>query len=126
MTEKEEKLKEPTWRELKNIFLAKKQGEALERASTPRTQAESISLGNFGHQAVYALAVIQAHEEFIFSLTGYEGNILSNFVENIGKGSGSIGAKRMTETLQTVGQLGQYKPMEGFSGDMHDESDEES
>ncbi len=111
-------------KDLKNVVLAKKQGEALERASTPRNQAESISLGNFGHQAVYALSVIQMHEEFIESLTKYKGNILSNFVENIGKASGSIGAKRMAETLQTVGQLGQYKPMEGFSGDMTDESDE--
>ncbi len=119
-------LEEPSWKELKNIFLAKKQGEALERGSTPITYDEAISLGNFGFQAVYAIGVIEAHQKFIKSLTGYDGNILTKFNETIGRASGSISAKRMDQTFEAVGALGQYKPMEGFSGDMTEESDEES
>lgn len=105
-----EELKEPTWKELKDIFLAKKQGEALERASTALNFDEAVSLGQFGHQAVYGLSVMEAHQSFIESLTGYKGNILNRFVETIGRASGSIGAKRMEETFQSVGSLGQFQP----------------
>lgn len=103
-------MKEPTWKELKDIFLAKKQGEALERSSTPLTYDEAISLGHFGHQAVYAIGIIEAHQSFIFSLTGYKGSILTRFNETIGRASGSIQAKRMDETFESVGQLGQFQP----------------
>ena len=103
-------MKEPTWKELKDIFLAKKQGEALERGSTPLTYDEAISLGNFGFQAVYAIGVIEAHQSFIESLTGYKGSILTRFNETIGRASGSIQAKRMDETFESVGQLGQFQP----------------
>lgn len=109
---------------LKNVLLAKKQGEALERASTALNFDEAISLGQFGHQAVYALSVIEAHQSFIFSLTGYQGHILTRFVETIGRASGSIQAKRMERTFDAVGALGQYKPTEGMSGDMEEEADE--
>lgn len=103
-------MEEPTWKELKDIYLAKKQGEALERGSTPLNYDEAISLGNFGHQAVYAIGVIEAHQSFIFSLTGYQGSILTRFNETIGRASGSIQAKRMDETFESVGQLGQFQP----------------
>jgi len=126
MTEEPNGLKEPTWKELKNIFLAKKQGEALERASTALTFDEAVSLGQFGHQAVYALSVIEMHQKYIKSLTGYQGNILTRFVETIGRASGSIQGNRMLQTFEAVGALGQYKPMEGFSGDLSEESDEET
>lgn len=119
-------MKEPTWKELKNIFLAKKQGEALERSSTPLTYDEAISLGNFDFQAVYAIGIIEAHPAFIESFTGYKSNILTRFNATIGRASGSIQAKRMDQTFAAVGQLGQYKPMEGFSGDLTEESDEEA
>lgn len=99
-------------KEIKDIYLAKKQGEALERASTPKNYQEAISLGYFGYQAVYAMGVIQAHQEFIQSLTGYQGEILVRFNMTIGRASGSIQAKRMDETLETVGQLGQYLPFQ--------------
>lgn len=111
MTEQPKGMKEPSWKELKDIFLAKKQGEALERSSTPLTFDEAISLGQFGHQAVYALSLIEAHEGFIKSLTGYQGRILSRFVESIGRASGSIQGTRMMQTFESVGQLGQYQPM---------------
>lgn len=126
MSKRTGELQEPTWKELKNIFLAKKQGEALERGSTPLNYDESISLGNFGFQAVYAIGIIEAHEAFIESLTGYKGTILTRFNETIGRASGSIQAKRMDETFEAVGALGQYKPMEGFSGDLSEEADEET
>ena len=111
MTNEPDGMKEPTWKELKDIFLAKKQGEALERSSTPLNFDESISLGQFGHQAVYALSLIEAHQGFIYSLTGYQGNILTRFVESIGRASGSIQGARMMQTFESVGQLGQYQPM---------------
>jgi hypothetical protein len=98
-------------KELKDAMLSLKQGEAIERASTPRNYDEAVSLGNFGHQTVYAMAVLEAHQKFIESLTGYKGNILLKFNEMIGRASGSIGTKRMEKTLETVGQLGQYMPM---------------
>lgn len=99
-------------KELKDIYLAKKQGEAFERASTPLTYDESVSLGNFGFQAVYALGVIEMHQNLIHSLTGYSGIHLLEFIELIGRASGSINASRMEKTLETVGQLGQYMPMQ--------------
>lgn len=104
-------MEDPTWKELKDIYLAKKQGEALERGSTPLNFDEAISLGNFGHQAVYALSLVEAHQAFIFSLTGYQGSILTRFVESIARASGSIMNKRMENTFLAVGQLGQYQPM---------------
>lgn len=111
MIKEPEGMKEPTWKELKDIFLAKKQGEALERSSTPLTFDEAISLGQFGHQAVYALSVIEMHQGFIKSLTDYDGNVLTRFVESIGRASGSIQGSRMMQTFESVGQLGQYQPM---------------
>lgn len=126
MVKESDELQEPTWKELKNIFLAKKQGEALERSSTPLTFEEAISLGQFGHQAVYALSVIEMHQKYIESLTDYKGNILTRFVESIGRASGSIQGNRMLQTFEAVGQLGQYKPMEGFTGDLSEEADEET
>lgn len=110
MTQETKDMKEPSWKELKDIFLAKKQGEALERASTALTFDEAVSLGQFGHQAVYGLSIMQMHQKYIRSLTGYEGDILSGFVETIGRASGSIGAKRMEQTFESVGKLGQFTP----------------
>jgi len=110
MTQEPDGMKEPTWKELKDIFLAKKQGEALERDSTPLTFDEAVSLGQFGHQAVYALSVIEMHQKYIKSLTDYDGHILVRFVETISRASGSIQAKRMEQTFLAVGQLGQYQP----------------
>lgn len=108
---KPEELEFKQMKELKDIYLAKKQGEALERASTPSTYDEAVSLGNFGHETVYAMAVVDAHQRFIYSLTGHDGNILQKFNEMVGRASGSIATKRMEKTLETVGQLGQYNPM---------------
>ena len=120
-------------KEMKNVFLAKKQGEALERASRPIDLDEALSLGNMNQQGVYAANVILAHQKFIEELTtstrieetvdksgkktkkeiivpGHKGTILEDFVKGIFQGSGSIGAKRLDKTFETVGSLGQYRP----------------
>lgn len=110
--------------ELKNVLLAKKQGEALERGSTPLNFDEAVSLGHFGPPAAYALSLLESHQDFIESLTGYKGTILKRFVETISRATGSIQAKRLEQTFDAVGRLGQYRPMEGFSGDLEEESDE--
>lgn len=111
ISENKNVIDDPTWTELKDIYLAKKQGEALERASTALNFDEAVSLGNFNHQAVYALGVLESHQGFILSLTGYRGNILNRFIETVCRASGSIQGKRMQLTFESVGTLGQYIPM---------------
>ena len=98
-------------KEFKDVYLAKKQGEAIERASTPLSHNEALSLGNYGHQAAYALSVIDMHQQLIFQLTGYKGNELTTFTETVARASGSIGTKRMEKVLEAVATIGQYLPM---------------
>lgn len=99
-------------KEFKDVYLAKKQGEAIERASTPKTHEEALSLGNYQHQAAYALSVIDLHQQLIFQLTGYRGNELTKFTETVARASGSIGNKRLEKTLEAVATIGQYYPMQ--------------
>ena len=97
-------------KEFKDVYLAKKQGEAIERSSTPLTHNEALSLGKYQHQAAYALSVIDLHQQLIRQLTGYGGNALTNFTETVSRASGSIGATRMEKTLEAVATIGQYYP----------------
>jgi len=98
-------------KEFKDVYLAKKQGEAIERASTPLNHDEALSLGNFQHQAAYALSVIDLHQKLIAQLTGYKGNELTMFTETVSRASGSIGNKRMEKVLEAVATIGQFFPM---------------
>lgn len=96
---------------LKDAYLAMKQGEAIERISTPRNHQEALSLGQFQHQAAYAISCVDLHQQLIFQLTGFVGNALTNFTETIGRSSGSINFARAEKTLEAVSTIGQYMPM---------------
>lgn len=132
----------PTWKEIRDAYLAKKQGEALERITIPRKHYEGLGLGYFGPQTVLALAAVDLVEEVINALAinptitirefDEEGNItkeyeedvplipafketinsLHIFTETIGVASGSRAATRMEKALETIGSLGQYEPPE--------------
>lgn len=101
---------------LKDAFLSVKQGEAIERISTPRTHQEALSLGQYQHQAAYAISCVDMHQQLIFQLTGFVGDALTNFTETIGRSSGSIGFARAEKTLEAVSTIGQYIPTKpGFT-----------
>ena len=103
-------------KEFKDAYLALKQGEALERISTPRTHDEALSLGKYGHQAAYAVACIDLHQDLIKKLTKFEGNALKQFTETVSRASGSIGFERAKATLEAIQGIGQYIPMKpGFT-----------
>lgn len=120
----EDPLEQPKWKDLKDIYLAKKQGEALERITRPTTHYESLGLGYFGPQTVLALGAIDLFEDAIneivkMGMTEEEQqefmlrkhyDLLHIFTEEIGVASGSRDAKRMEKGLETIGQLGQYLP----------------
>lgn len=124
-------------KELKNVFLAKKQGEALERITNPQKHLEGLGLGYYESETVLALNAIDILENAMNALGTPDDpelgelpiftntkNMLHDFTAGIGVSSGSRVAKRMEKSLETIGTLGQFKPMEGFSGDMTEESDE--
>ena len=111
-----EELAEPKWKDLKDIFLAKKQGEALERITKPLTHEEQLGLGYYGPQTVLALKAIDLLELIVNDIAGLDPNNpincpLHSFTGGIGIASGSREAKRMEKALETIGQLGQYFPM---------------
>ena len=120
-----EKLKDPTWKDLKDIYLALKQGEALERITRPKSHYEGLGLGKYGPETVVALGALDALEDAINEivimgmetkeekdayLRSSQANLLHTFTETIGVASGSIGATRMEKGYETIGQLGQYLP----------------
>ena len=98
-------------KEFKDAYLALKQGEALERISTPKTHDEALSLGNYGHQAAYAVSCIDLHQTLIKQLTGFDGDALTKFTETVSRASGSIGFARAKNTLEAISNIGQYIPM---------------
>ena len=109
MIDKELSFKE--MKEIKDIYLAKKQGEALERITYPKLEVEAISLGFYGAQTVLAIGSLRLFEAIINDLAGIKDRPIHIFTADIGRASGSREAKRMEKSLETVGQLGQYIPM---------------
>ena len=99
-------------KELKNIYLAKKQGEALERTSNPKNHDEALSLGYYAAPTNLALNTIDLFEKIINKLSGCTGNEMKEFTEGIARASGSREFIRGEKTLETVGNLGQYIPMQ--------------
>lgn len=98
-------------KEIKDIYLAKKQGEALERISYPKLEVEAISLGYYGAQTVLAISSLRLFEAIMNDLAGIKETPIHIFTADIGRASGSRDAKRMEKSLETIGQLGQYMPM---------------
>lgn len=124
MSKTNEPLEEPKWKDLKDIYLAKKQGEALERITKPVSHHEGLGLGYYGPQTVLALGAVDLFEDAIneivkmgmddqeqqeFMLSKHY-HLLHRFTKEIGIASGSREAKRMEKGLETIGQLGQYLP----------------
>jgi len=97
-------------KEIKDVYLAKKQGEALERITYPKLEEEAIALGFYGSQTVLAIAALRLYETIINELSEAKGTPIHTFTADIGRASGSRDAKRMEKSLETVGQLGQYIP----------------
>ena len=97
-------------KEIKDIYLAKKQGEALERISYPKLEEEAIALGFFGAQTVLAIGTLRLFETILNEVAGTKSTPIHTFTADIGRASGSRDAKRMEKSLETVGQLGQYIP----------------
>ena len=106
-----QELKFREMRELKDIYLARKQGEALERITRPYPRLEGLGLGNYGPTALVALAGLIFVENIINELTGLTDLTIHDFVWAVDVGSGARQAKRMEKSLETIGALGQYFPM---------------
>ena len=64
----DEQLAPPEWKDLKDIYLAKKQGEALERSTRPASHYEALGLGDFGPQTNLALSALDAFEDVLNEL----------------------------------------------------------
>lgn len=95
---------------LKDVILSKKQGEALERCSTPRTDEEALSLGHYGSETNVTINLGISVEKLINTLTGVEDLPISNMMLNISRASANRGAKRLDSNLTTIGMLGQPMP----------------
>lgn len=103
-------------KELKDIYLAKKQGEALERVTRPDVLMEGLGLGYYGPQTVLALGALMLWEDILNDLTGSQDQTIHAFVKAIDVASGARSAKRMEKSLETIGMLGQYYPMPSMQG----------
>ncbi|MHA2327368.1 MAG: hypothetical protein ACXACR_02505 [Candidatus Hodarchaeales archaeon] len=127
MSEQELTFKE--MKDIKDIYLAKKQGEALERITHPKKHYEGLGLGFYGPSTVLALASVDLIEDTINALAlgkpekkdevielvpAFEKtfNSLKIFTETIGVASGSRDFKRAGIALETIGLLGQYIPFQ--------------
>ena len=110
---KEKEVKTPEdWRLLKGAFLAKKQGETIERISRPITVEEIESLGDHGPRTTGCLSLYKRVQSLIESLTGYKGTALVDHSHTLYRGSAARNFKRGEELLQSIGQIGQYMPMD--------------
>ena len=92
---------------LKDVILAKKQGEALERSSTPRSDEEALSLGHYGPETNVCLNLAVSVEKLLNELTGNNDLTISEMMLNISRASANRSAKRLETTLTTIGMLGQ-------------------
>ncbi len=91
--------------QLKDVLFQKEKGEALKRGSTPRDEYEAAALGIFEAQANAVLNAIKALEKDINWLCNLEDNSLSEFADNLFRGTGSRKGRRLELTLQTVSDI---------------------
>ena len=99
---------------IRNVILAKKQGEALERASYPKNDDEALSLGDYTVKTNMQLNLLITFEEIINKICGIGGREIKDLCLNISRASANRQGKRLEKTLETVGQLGQYLPFSNF------------
>lgn len=114
--EKEEKATPEDWRLLKGAFLSKKQGETIERISRPTTVEEIESLGDHGPRTTSCLSLYKRVQGLIEQLTGHKGNLLVDHAHTLYRGSAARNFKRGEELLTSIGQIGQYMPLDTQRG----------
>lgn len=107
---------EVEWKLLKGAFLSKKQGETLERISKPTTVQEIESLGDMGPRATACLSLYQRAQSQIEILTGYKGNALVEHAQTLYRGSAQRNFKRGEQLLASIGQIGQFIPIDQQRG----------
>jgi len=110
--EKDGKATPEDWRLLKGAFLSKKQGETIERISRPKTVEEIESLGDMGPNATGCLSLYQRAQGLIEQLTGFKGNLLVDHAHTLYRGSAQRNFKRGEKLLESIGQIGQYMPID--------------
>lgn len=96
--------------EFKEIYLAKKQGEALERITKPFDPIEQIGLGYFDTPANMGINALILIDEHLNKIAGSTTNNLTKFGLLFAIGTGSRKLKRMENALNTIGQIGQFTP----------------
>jgi len=110
--EKKEVKTPEDWRLLKGAFLAKKQGETIERISRPITVEEIESLGDHGPRTTSCLSLYKRVQGLIEQLTGHKGNLLTDHAHTLYRGSAARNLKRGETLLNSIGQIGQYMPLD--------------
>lgn len=110
------------WKLLKGAFLSKKQGETLERISKPTTLQEVESLGDMGSRATACLSLYQRAQLLLEQLTGYKGTALVDHAHTLYRGSAQRNFKRGEKLLESIGQIGQFMPMDQQRGRLPPES----
>lgn len=113
---KEEKGTPEDWRLLKGAFLSKKQGETIERISRPKTVEEVESLGDMGPRATACLSLYKRAQGLIEQLTGFKGNLLIDHAHTLYRGSAQRNFTRGEKLLESIGQIGQYMPLDTQRG----------
>ena len=97
-------------KELKDVLLAKEQGQALKRATFPIELHETLGLGKFGPETNVVLNSLVLVERLINSIAGERDVPLADFSRGIGTASGSNQATRLEKSLETIAHIGQYIP----------------
>ena len=113
---------EMEWKLLKGAFLSKKQGETIERISKPTTLEEIESLGDMGPRATACMSLYKRAQQQLESLTGYKGTALVDHSHTLYRGSAQRNFKRGEQLLTSIGQIGQFMPMDQQRGRLPPES----
>lgn len=115
-TDKKETVPPEDWKLLKGAFLSKKQGETLERISKPTTVEEVESLGDHGPRTTACLSLYKRVQMLLESLTGYKGHALHDHTHTLYRGSAARNFTRGEKLLESIGQIGQYIPIDTQRG----------
>lgn len=87
---------------VKDSFWPIKKGEGFERATTPNTREEALSLSILGTNSSIILASLGSIEQDINFLCGLEDLSLTDMTDNLARGFGSKAGKRMELSFNTI------------------------
>ncbi len=87
---------------VKDHFWPIKKGEGFERATTPRTREEALSLSILGPNSAIILSVLEGIEDDINLLCGLDDHSLTHTSSNLARAFGSKGGKRMELSFNTI------------------------